>query len=125
MADLVRPSAVAQMTSLSVRKVQEMAAAGKLPSAAKLGGVWTFDPAAIKAWIQERREVVRLRNCLPVATSRATRLGGIESAPDESIAEAYKRLIHGKPKSGLRHGVKGSNGRRAKSKAATHSKARS
>jgi hypothetical protein len=42
------------MTSLSVRKVQELAAAGELPGAAKLGGVWTFDQQKVRSWIEER-----------------------------------------------------------------------
>lgn len=33
--DRIRPPDIARMTSLSVRKVQELAAEGKLPSAAK------------------------------------------------------------------------------------------
>jgi predicted DNA-binding transcriptional regulator AlpA len=125
MADLIRPSAVSEMTSLSVRTILQMAAAGKLPSAAKVGGVWTFDPSAIRAWIQERRDAVRLQNSRPVATSRAPRLGNIESATDESIAEAFERLIYGKPKSGWRRRGEKSSVIRAASTANARSKPRS
>ena len=33
------------MLGVSTRKVQEMAAAGRLPGAAKIDQLWTFDPA--------------------------------------------------------------------------------
>lgn len=45
MAERIRAERVAEITSLSVRKVQENSAAGMIPSAAKIGGVWTYDEA--------------------------------------------------------------------------------
>jgi hypothetical protein len=110
----VRADAVSRMTSLSVRKVQELAVAGKLPGAAKLGGVWTFNALRVRAWIRERERV-----CLEQAgetrnssTSAATRGGGVSSLPDESIALAYEQLIHGKRRDAQRHGGRSSNASR-------------
>ena len=56
-----RAADVARITSLSVRKIQEMAAAGRLAGAAKLGGVWTFDLAKVRAWIEAEEHKVRGR----------------------------------------------------------------
>lgn len=45
----IRPADVARITGLSRRQVQAMAQAGLLPSAAKLGSLWTFDERRIRA----------------------------------------------------------------------------
>jgi excisionase family DNA binding protein len=58
----VRPADVARMLGVSTRKVQEMAAAGRLSGAAKIGQLWTFDPAKIRAWILEQEALVSLRH---------------------------------------------------------------
>jgi hypothetical protein len=47
----IRPRGVAHMTSLSVRKVQELAQRGELPSAALEISGWTFDERHIQLWI--------------------------------------------------------------------------
>ncbi len=49
-----RTARVADITSLSVRQIQHMAARGLLPSAAKLGNVWTFNEKVIRQWIEEK-----------------------------------------------------------------------
>lgn len=41
-------------TGLPARTVQNLAASGKIPGAAKLGGLWTFDRARLRGWIRER-----------------------------------------------------------------------
>lgn len=46
----VKAAAVAHMLGVSVRKVQQMAAAGDLQGAARIGKIWTFDPHLIRAW---------------------------------------------------------------------------
>ena len=50
------------MLGVSTRKVQEMAAAGRLPGAAKIDQLWTFDPAKIRAWILEQEALVSRRH---------------------------------------------------------------
>lgn len=57
----IRPAAVARITGLSLRQVQAMAAAGLLPSAAKLGSVWTFDERRIRAWLVERERAASIQ----------------------------------------------------------------
>jgi predicted DNA-binding transcriptional regulator AlpA len=58
----VRPADVARMSGVSTRKVQEMAAAGRLPGAARIDQLWTFDPAKIRAWILEQEALVSRRH---------------------------------------------------------------
>ena len=86
-AERIRAQVVCTMTSLSLRKVQEMADQGLIPSAAKLGGVWTFDPIRVRAWIRERE-----RACLekagakpPTSSSGGARIGDVSVSTDESI----------------------------------------
>jgi predicted DNA-binding transcriptional regulator AlpA len=94
----VRASAIALMTGLSVRKVQELAAAGKLPGAAKLGGVWTFDPQKVRAWIEEREAHAsrpRPRVEVPAVRHVASK-GDVTTWPAESIDAAFELLIRRK-----------------------------
>lgn len=101
MADeLIRCRDVRRMTTLSVRKIQQMAAVGEIPSAARLGHIWTFDPDAIRAWIVKQREKAcpRPQNSPTTATAAATRFGVVSRSPDVSIDLAYEQLIRGKRK---------------------------
>ncbi len=76
---------VAEITSLSIRKMQELAAAGTIPGAAKLGGVWTFDPVSLLASIsdQEPRPSQRVHH-RPVVISHS-----VSTMPDASINAAF------------------------------------
>jgi len=110
-AERIRAQVVCTMTSLSLRKVQEMADQGLIPSAAKLGGVWTFDPIRVRAWIRERE-----RACLekagakpPTSLSVGTRIGDVSVSTDESIELVYEQLIHGKRRAGQKGGGRNSN----------------
>jgi hypothetical protein len=51
---LVGTAYVAKRTGLGRNTVLE-AAAGRIPGATKLLGVWRFDPSAIEAWIDAGR----------------------------------------------------------------------
>ena len=87
MGDRVRPADVVRMTSLSLRQVQSMAASGKIPGAAKLGGVWTFDPAQVRAWI--RAEERRACRAVDISSSGAT--FGLDASV--SSGREYKRSL--------------------------------
>src|SRR5580692_3546961 len=89
----IRPAEVARITSLSLRQIQSMAATGKIPGAAKLGGVWTFSPEKLHAWIKAQEQACQ-RSSRPIATGAAVRFGSASStAPEASIDEAFERLI--------------------------------
>ena len=125
MGERIRAAEVARMTSLSVRKVQEAAAQAKIPSATKLLGTWTFDPAAIRAWIRDCEAKPCQPSCQPTVISEVTRYGDVSLSPDASIDEAYERLIRKKPKSGSPLGARKSSARRLTLRKATHSRPQS
>ncbi|MGG5812569.1 helix-turn-helix domain-containing protein [Falsiroseomonas sp. CW058] len=101
MAERIRPPAVSEITSLSVRKVQEMAAAGKIPGAAKLGGSWTFDPVKLRDWIAQQESLA----CRATSMRERASSGGASRSPASSIDAAYERLIRGKQRSASRPGA--------------------
>ena len=98
----IRPSEVAQITSLSLRQVQALAVSGKIPGAAKLGGCWTFDERKLHDWIRAaereacRNPVISTRGGIPT--------GGASVLPDVSTDALYERLIKGKRPSGSKRG---------------------
>jgi predicted DNA-binding transcriptional regulator AlpA len=105
----VRAGDVRRMTSLSIRQIQDMAAKGDIPGAVKLGGVWTFDPSRVRAWIREKER------CLanPETSTNARISGGVGSAStDESIEAAYEQLIRGKRHAASKAGERNSSVRR-------------
>jgi hypothetical protein len=101
-SDRIRPTDVVNRTSLSLRQVQSLAALGKIPGAAKLGGVWTFDPNKIDAWIGAAERATSRIPALPSARGGIS-TSGVSIAPDVSIDAAYERLIRGKQQKARKH----------------------
>jgi predicted DNA-binding transcriptional regulator AlpA len=99
MPRLIRPAGVMEMTSLSVRQIQTMAAAGQIPSAAKLGGVWTFDPQAIEAWIEERRAYASRPRPPRISAVAKTRDKVLSFYEAEKIQRRFEQLMQGNLKS--------------------------
>src|SRR5580698_3051210 len=89
--DRIRPFEVARMTSLSLRHIQSLAASGKIPGAAKLGGVWTFDPVQVRAWIRSQEQACQ-RNSRPTAIRGTALFGDVSKLPDENIEARYEQL---------------------------------
>jgi len=95
----IRPRDVARITSLSIRKVQELACAGRLPGAAKLEGSWTFDEGKIREWIRKQERQATAKSAPSSrrdATGGARRSGDASSLPDANIAAAYLQMTRGK-----------------------------
>lgn len=80
-------------TGLSKRTVQNLAAKGMIPGAAKLGGLWTFDRIKLRRWIAAKEGEACQRTSISGAASGmdAFRLA------ETSFAKAYARAISGKP----------------------------
>lgn len=70
--------AAALITGRSVRAVQDMAARGQIPGAAKIGRAWTFDEMTLRDWIRQLEAEVAARR---------------EARVPESIDAEYDRLI--------------------------------
>lgn len=86
-AERIRPRDVAHMTSLSVRKVQELAADGRIPGARLVNGEWTFTKGEIRAWIKAEED----RNYRPppivvVPSARAKKDAAAERAAAHMIS---------------------------------------
>jgi predicted DNA-binding transcriptional regulator AlpA len=78
----IQGRAVAAITGLTVRTVQLLSIQGRIPSAAKLGGRWTYDEMRVRQWI--KREEAR---CQTAAASEGERLA------DSAIQDAYDRAL--------------------------------
>jgi excisionase family DNA binding protein len=64
---------VAKILGIPARSVQAMAAAGKIPSAAKLGRRWTFNERAVRTFL--RNEEIKCQN----EKHRAVHIGAMAS----------------------------------------------
>ena len=100
----VRADRVAEMTTWSVRTVQQKAAAGLIPGAARLGSVWTFDERQVAAWILEQEEAAcrvneQSRSRTPsITTSPFAGASGGASASSMagSTRPLYERMMFGR-----------------------------
>ncbi len=70
LGERVRAHVAAGILGVEVRTVQALAARGEVPGAAKIGGLWTFDEAALRNWIRERT------TCQKTHLPRNTAIGG-------------------------------------------------
>ena len=112
-SERIRAPQVARITGLSARSIQEMAQRGDIPSAAKLGKVWTFDEVAVRAWVKSKEQTAcrKTAECgqMPDRTTE-TFNGGAESpmaasrSTARSAVEAYEQRILRKLAAGSRNG---------------------
>ncbi|WP_408033961.1 helix-turn-helix domain-containing protein [Thermaurantiacus tibetensis] len=94
---------VANATGLSLRTVQEWAAAGRIPTALKLGRRWTFEETGIRQCLKEQASL-GAAGCQRDATGAAGSFGPGAALPDASIERAYARLMSKSPRRAARHG---------------------
>lgn len=92
-AERVLIAQACRMTGLSRRNVQDMAARGDIPGAAKLGGRWTFDAATLRRWIKSRE----IRRWEETSTSGDRSGGAGFVLPGSNIDEAYERALRLRP----------------------------
>jgi phage terminase Nu1 subunit (DNA packaging protein) len=69
----IKSEAVAAITGYSIRQVQEMAALGKIPSAAKPGVEWTFNERAVRRWMRLKEQEIECRQTSTSAKVSGTR----------------------------------------------------
>jgi hypothetical protein len=93
----IQSSDAATMLGVSRRTTQEMAARGKLPGAAKIGDVWTFDPDALASFVRERECAAKVdRSRVAPAFAPARR------RTSSQADRAYDRVMSMRLKSGAR-----------------------
>lgn len=57
----IRANQAAAILGMNKRTSQAMALRGELPGAAKIGGLWTFDEATLRSFIEERVQRPKIR----------------------------------------------------------------
>lgn len=87
----VKSDVVASITGYSIRQVQELAGAGKIPSAAKLGAEWTFDPVRVRKWVRLKEREIECRQTS--ISARASGMRGSRSLAKTNDA-AYEQVLN-------------------------------
>ncbi|MCW2283670.1 hypothetical protein M2323_001442 [Rhodoblastus acidophilus] len=57
----IKAKAAAEMLGVTPRTVQALAGKGALPGAAKIGGLWTFDPKKLTKFIADKEAEIAAR----------------------------------------------------------------
>jgi excisionase family DNA binding protein len=89
----VRVDDAASILGISGRTVQALAARGEIPGAAKIGGLWTFDEAALRLWIRERSTCPKNQGLQSTPTGGETRFGRGSRSTEKSIDRAYEQAL--------------------------------
>lgn len=103
MSERIRVNRVCEITGLGKRQVQAMAVQGKIPGAAQLGRLWTFDEGKLRRWI-----ALREKACQGTSTNGARHTGAVFKLPDTNIEAAYIRAIGLKRSRGSAIGLRAS-----------------
>ena len=85
----IKAKSVASILGVSVRAVQAMTARGELPSAARIGQVYTYDEGAILRFLAERME----QCASPTCTSEARRGGSGRPSTASNIESRYRQAM--------------------------------
>lgn len=91
----IRVEAASAILGVTPRCVQSLAARGELPSACKIGKIWTFEEAALRNWIKERStwpEQKRQSTLTGVGMSSGRDLPLQASNSSKSFQETLQRL---------------------------------
>ncbi|MBP27895.1 MAG: hypothetical protein CMH16_01015 [Methylobacterium sp.] len=87
----------AAILGVSIRTVQRLATRRELPSAAKIGRLWTFNEAAIRAWLVEQEskppcpQIERRRR--KAATGEVAPSGRASPSPARNTGSASRQVI--------------------------------
>jgi hypothetical protein len=87
----IKPRDVAILTGLSLRQVQQMAAEGKIPGAAKLGGVWSFAPEKVTAWIKNGESQIRAKRFAVRRRTSSTLITDVRNTHEPQRGYLYRR----------------------------------
>lgn len=97
MAERIRTDQAKDILGIPLRTVQQLARQGVLPSAAQYRRAWTFNEAALRAYVAAQEEIVRRRTgtCSPLP---ATTLGPVAQPPTNSCQADYEAALGLRPK---------------------------
>src|SRR5947209_6027680 len=90
-AERVKMAAAVVITGEDVRTLQALAAAGRIPGAAKLSRNWSFDEAKLRAWVRgkERERWQNDQGSRGTATGAGRSYGVEPKSPAKSTGGAY------------------------------------
>lgn len=86
-AERIKVARVAEMTGLSSRCIQKMAT--KIPSAARLGKVWTFREEAVRQWLRGKED----ETWRATSIAEAKRGGAAFRSTTKTYAKAYEHHL--------------------------------
>lgn len=86
----VKSDVVASITGYSIRQVQELAALGKIPSAAKPGAEWTFNEKAVRQWMRVKEREIECRTTSTNVRAFGTRASKFKVKTNE---QAYEQVL--------------------------------
>jgi hypothetical protein len=95
--DRILSDEVRQLTGLPLRTVQALAERGKIPSAAKLCGRWTFNRIDVQRWIAEKEGEACQKTFIAVAGGASGGLAFKSGAPKYDAV--YEQLLNQKRRS--------------------------
>lgn len=89
----IRAHRAAAILGVTERTVQALALRGELPGAAKIGGSWTFDEAALRNHIKERTKWPSDRRPRNTPIGAAASYGRGSPLADVNIERAYEQAM--------------------------------
>jgi phage terminase Nu1 subunit (DNA packaging protein) len=100
MSERIGTARTSEITGLSQRRVQELAAQGIIPSGARLAGAaghWSFDETAVRQWVRQKE--IECQRTSPGGAKAEYRSDAYKSV-GATFDEGYERLIKRKLKNG-------------------------
>lgn len=89
----IRADRAAIILGIEIRTVQALALRGELPGAAKIGGVWTFEEAALRNHIKERTTCPRDRRPLNTHTGEVASSGHASPLQVRNAEKAWQQTL--------------------------------
>lgn len=84
-------SQAVQISGLKMRTLQNLAAQGVIPGAAKPAGRWTFDIAQLRQWARQTPE--NTLPCRKTSLSVMASTGAVSKSPDAYTASRYMSVL--------------------------------
>ena len=81
-----------RISGLKMRTLQNLAAQGAIPGAAKPAGRWTFDIAQLRRWVTQTPE--KAVPCLKTSTFATASTGAVSRLPDANIENLYMSVLN-------------------------------
>jgi hypothetical protein len=85
-------SEAVRISGLKMRTLQNLAAQGVIPGAAKPAGRWTFDISQLRRWVRETPE--KALPCRKISTFATASTGVVSRLPDANTENLYMSVLN-------------------------------